>query len=341
GCGRYRQGHASKHWAESSHGYALELETQRVWDYVGDNYVHRLIQSKTDGKLVEVPSPGPPRRSRRRWGRRSAASNHSGSGPARTSSCCSRAHSGPSSQLPHPSNGAGHTCARHGAQRSIGEGTELGCEGSEGGCDGWGGGSAESESGSEGELDDDMKEALMASKLDHIAAEYNHLLALQLDSQRAYYEGLLAQQARASEQKLQATADAAAAARAEAAAATAAAQEAERRRQQLEKKLSEQGGRVSKASEEAVFLRSMNEQLVANQADLRSALDAAKAATEAKAAQVVELEEQVRDLMVFIQAQRAIQSMDEAVEGTLLPVPAASTSGKGVRAKGQRKGGGK
>ena len=24
---------------------------------MGDNYVHRLIQSKTDGKLVEVPSP--------------------------------------------------------------------------------------------------------------------------------------------------------------------------------------------------------------------------------------------------------------------------------------------
>lgn len=30
------------------------MDTQRVWDYVGDNYVHRLIQSKTDGKLVEL-----------------------------------------------------------------------------------------------------------------------------------------------------------------------------------------------------------------------------------------------------------------------------------------------
>ncbi|CAK9142014.1 unnamed protein product [Ilex paraguariensis] len=36
------------------HCYSLELETQRVWDYAGDNYVHRLIQSKTDGKLVEL-----------------------------------------------------------------------------------------------------------------------------------------------------------------------------------------------------------------------------------------------------------------------------------------------
>ncbi len=32
--------------------------TAQVWDYAGDNYVHRLIQSKTDGKLVEVPTPG-------------------------------------------------------------------------------------------------------------------------------------------------------------------------------------------------------------------------------------------------------------------------------------------
>lgn len=45
------------HWQESQHCYSLDLETQRVWDYVGDGYVHRLIQSKTDGKLVELPAP--------------------------------------------------------------------------------------------------------------------------------------------------------------------------------------------------------------------------------------------------------------------------------------------
>ncbi|KAH9667268.1 BRAP2 RING ZnF UBP domain-containing protein 2 [Citrus sinensis] len=43
-------------WAVGEHCYSLELETQRVWDYAGDNYVHRLIQSKTDGKLVELNS---------------------------------------------------------------------------------------------------------------------------------------------------------------------------------------------------------------------------------------------------------------------------------------------
>lgn len=53
-CYRYKEAHAIRHWKETQHCYALELETRRVWDYSGDNYVHRLIQSKTDGKLVEL-----------------------------------------------------------------------------------------------------------------------------------------------------------------------------------------------------------------------------------------------------------------------------------------------
>ncbi|MBW0482483.1 hypothetical protein O181_022198 [Austropuccinia psidii MF-1] len=55
GCGRYQGGHAYRHFEESSHLYALELGSQRVWDYVGDNYVHRLIQTKTD-QIVELPA---------------------------------------------------------------------------------------------------------------------------------------------------------------------------------------------------------------------------------------------------------------------------------------------
>lgn len=35
----------------------MELETKRVWDYTGDNYVHRLVQNKSDGKLVEFDVP--------------------------------------------------------------------------------------------------------------------------------------------------------------------------------------------------------------------------------------------------------------------------------------------
>lgn len=54
GCGRYQGGHAHSHYDESHHAYSLEIKTQRIWSYLNDEYVHRLIQR--DGKLVELPS---------------------------------------------------------------------------------------------------------------------------------------------------------------------------------------------------------------------------------------------------------------------------------------------
>ncbi|TBT99523.1 RING finger domain-containing protein, partial [Hamiltosporidium magnivora] len=54
GCGRYNNGHANKHFKEFDHFFSLELNTKRVWDYVSDNYVHRIVQSINEGKLVQV-----------------------------------------------------------------------------------------------------------------------------------------------------------------------------------------------------------------------------------------------------------------------------------------------
>ena len=48
GCGRYDSAHAYAHYEATSHCYAMDLSTQHVWDYAGDGYVHRLIQSKPD-----------------------------------------------------------------------------------------------------------------------------------------------------------------------------------------------------------------------------------------------------------------------------------------------------
>ena len=56
GCGRYKGGHAKEHWKESAHNFALEIETQHVWDYAGDLWVHRLIRDKGDSKVIELPS---------------------------------------------------------------------------------------------------------------------------------------------------------------------------------------------------------------------------------------------------------------------------------------------
>jgi BRCA1-associated protein len=58
GCGRYDGAHAFAHYKQTSHSFAMDLDTQRVWDYVGDGYVHRIIQNMSDGKLVELPAAG-------------------------------------------------------------------------------------------------------------------------------------------------------------------------------------------------------------------------------------------------------------------------------------------
>ena len=47
GCGRYKNGHAVAHYQETHHQYSLELESQRIWDYSSDNWVHRLILGQT------------------------------------------------------------------------------------------------------------------------------------------------------------------------------------------------------------------------------------------------------------------------------------------------------
>lgn len=54
GCGRYNSKHAIQHYEDTSHCFAMDMKSQRVWDYAGDNYVHRIVQNEVDGKLVEV-----------------------------------------------------------------------------------------------------------------------------------------------------------------------------------------------------------------------------------------------------------------------------------------------
>eukprot|EP01080_Neovahlkampfia_damariscottae_P006287 gene6287-10294_t len=55
GCSRYLKAHSADHFEKTNHNYSLELETRRVWDYLGDGYVHRLIASK--GGITEIPRP--------------------------------------------------------------------------------------------------------------------------------------------------------------------------------------------------------------------------------------------------------------------------------------------
>ena len=134
GCGRYTHGHARQHYEETGHLYSLEVETQRVWDYAGDGYVHRLIQSKSGGKLVELPS----------------ATNMAASVPG---------------ELWNPRYPSGSGFNR--------EGNEL-------------------QEGMSNPTDQGQVEMLQ-EKMEAIGAEYSSMIMSQLDSQRVYYEGRLAQ----------------------------------------------------------------------------------------------------------------------------------------------------
>jgi len=57
GCGRYAEAHANRHYEATSHIFTLQVGGKMVWDYVGDNYVHRLVQGG-DGKMVEYQGGG-------------------------------------------------------------------------------------------------------------------------------------------------------------------------------------------------------------------------------------------------------------------------------------------
>lgn len=49
--------HARQHYDDTLHAYALDTETQHVWDFAGQGFVHRLLQNAKDDKLVEVNDP--------------------------------------------------------------------------------------------------------------------------------------------------------------------------------------------------------------------------------------------------------------------------------------------
>lgn len=46
GCGRYHQSHAVEHYNTTGHRLTLELGTERIWDYLGDGYVHHVFRRK-------------------------------------------------------------------------------------------------------------------------------------------------------------------------------------------------------------------------------------------------------------------------------------------------------
>lgn len=270
GCGRYGQAHAQAHYQATTHLYALELETQRVWDYAGDGYVHRLIQNKSDGKLVELPS---------------AASSI-------------------------------NTTAR------------------------------------EGGLGPSQADALTAEKIEAIGIEYSYLLTSQLDSQRAFYdEQTTEMQTQVEELKslMEKLSD-------------------EFRREQIRNK--EEEARIRKEEEVKLVKlakdkaksdqraerlaelarrlekdlreeRAVSEGLMKNLTKLREKAELADKEKEDFSLKVRELEDQVRDVMFFLEAKTKIEQGEgvesEAAGGSIAIPTSLPSAVNGKKKKGRKR----
>ena len=68
GCGRYAREHAKGHYAATRHGFALELETGRIWDYVEDRYAHRVDDDDVAASGAPCGGCGPAAPADRKFG---------------------------------------------------------------------------------------------------------------------------------------------------------------------------------------------------------------------------------------------------------------------------------
>ncbi|KAH7907261.1 hypothetical protein BJ138DRAFT_1014815 [Hygrophoropsis aurantiaca] len=265
GCGRYGRAHAHAHYERTTHLYALELETQRVWDYAGDGYVHRLIQNKADGKLVELPS----------------------------------------------------------AASSMG-----------------------TNSRDEGALGPSHADTLSAEKIEAIGIEYSYLLTSQLDSQRAFYEEQTTElktqiaELRGIMERLSGDIDKERAAAKE--------QEILRRREE-EERINEAYRDKTKAEKKAEKLaeiarkfekelkeeKAVSEGLLKNLGNMKDRAELAERQKGEYGVQIAELQDQVRDVMFFLEAKGKIENGEgietEAAGGSIQLPPTVSTKKKGKK----------
>jgi BRCA1-associated protein len=268
GCGRYGRAHAQAHYERTTHLYALELETQRVWDYAGDGYVHRLIQNKADGKLVELPS----------------------------------------------------------ASMGVREGD------------------------SSGGLGPGLADTLSAEKIEAIGIEYSYLLTSQLDSQREYYEEQRAESmGQVEELKLMVQSLGKEVEKER----SSAAQEREQRRKEEGVKIDEMHRDKIKAEKRAEKIadvakklekelreeRAVSEGLMRNLEKMKEKVEEADKEKAEFRFKIADLEDQVRDVMFFLEAKTKIEhgggAEAEAAGGSIeMPTSPPATGKKKKYRKG-------
>ena len=217
-----------------------------MWDYAGDGYVHRLIQNKADGKLVELPS-------------------------AATSSTAGGGREG-SGMGPRPSD------------------------------------------------------ALTAEKIEAIGIEYSYLLTSQLDSQRSFYEdrvneleatvgelkGLVSRLSTEAEEARKREAEEAEKRKAEGEARIA---ELERDKERAEKKAEKLAGLSRKLEKDLKEERAFGEGLMQNLQNLKERVEASEQQKREFQVRIGELQDQVKDVMFYLETQSKIANEGSELAG--------------------------
>jgi BRCA1-associated protein len=198
-------------------------------------------------------------------------------------------------------------------------------------------------------------DALSAEKIEAIGIEYSYLLTSQLDSQRVYYEGqtsemkeqlaelngLVGRLTLDFEEERKRAKEAEAQRREETAETISRAVKDKLKAEQRAEKAIELARRLEKELKEE---KAVSEGLMKNLVAMKERVESFDKEKEAYAAKVRELEDQVRDVMFFLEAKTKIENGEgveaEAAGGSLeisVPVePAAKSNGK---KKPRRKGG--
>lgn len=126
----------------------MDVATQHVWDYTGDGYVHRLLQSSVDGKLFDLPS---------------ARASTSDTISRRPISNLTRTTSHTNNHATHQTNNTATTIDTTTTSSAIEEDEET------------------------SPSTDLLDTSPPATKLEQLSLDYTTLLTSQLASQRAYY----------------------------------------------------------------------------------------------------------------------------------------------------------
>ena len=222
-----------------------------MWDYAGDGYVHRLIQNKADGKLVELPS-------------------------AATSSTAGGGREG-SGMGPGPSD------------------------------------------------------ALTAEKIEAIGIEYSYLLTSQLDSQRSFYEdrvnelettvndlkGLVTRLSAEADEAKKREADEVERKRVEEAARIV---ELERDKDRAEKKAEKLVALSRRLEKDLKEERAFGEGLMENLQNLKERVEASEQQKREFQVRVEELQDQVKDVMFYLEAQSKIANEGSELAGGSIEV---------------------